>query len=55
MKEGERIQPVRNITVAGNFYDMLKKISAIGDELYWDQYRGSLMPRIRFSDVAISG
>ena len=55
MKDSKRIQPVRNITVAGNFYDMLKKISAIGDELYWDQYRGALMPHIRFSDVAISG
>ena len=29
-KDGERIQAVRGITVAGNFYEMLNKISMIG-------------------------
>jgi len=55
MNDGERLQPVRNITIAGNFYEMLKKISAVGTELFWDQGRTSLMPHIRFSDIAISG
>jgi PmbA protein len=46
---------VRGITVAGNFYEMLKKIAAIGEVQKWNWQRGSLMPSIRFSDVAISG
>ena len=54
-RDGERIQPVRNITVAGNFYDMLKKVSAIGDELFWNLERSAFMPHIRFADVAVSG
>lgn len=54
-KDGERIQAVRGITVAGNFYEMLKKISMIGDQQHWNESRSALMPRIRFADVAISG
>ena len=52
---GQRVQPVRNITVAGNFYQMLQKISAIGDECFWNIERTALMPHIRFADMAISG
>ena len=54
-EDGERIQPVRGITVAGNFYEMLNKINLIGDTQYWNWQRSSLMPSIRFADVAISG
>ena len=54
-KNGERIAPVRGITVAGNFYQMLKKISLIGDHPSWDWQRNALMPVIRFSGLAISG
>ena len=54
-KDGERTQAVRGITVAGNFYEMLNKISMIGNQQYWDEGRSALMPSIRFSDLAISG
>jgi PmbA protein len=54
-KDGERIQAVRGITVAGNFYEMLNKISMIGSQQHWDEGRSALMPGIRFSDIAISG
>ena len=54
-KDGERIQAVRGITVAGDFYEMLNKISMIGNQQNWDEGRSALMPSIRFSDVAISG
>ena len=54
-RDGERIRPVRNITVAGNFYEMLKQIAAIGDMQHWNPERSALMARIRFADVAISG
>ena len=55
MTDGVRVRPIRNITIAGNFYDMLKKVSAVGDQLFWNQGRTTVMPHIRFSDVAISG
>ena len=54
-KDGERIQAVRGITVAGNFYEMLNKISMIGNQQHWNESRSALMPSIRFADVAISG
>ncbi len=54
-QDNDRIQPVRNITVAGNFYNMLNSISLIGDKQHWNWHRSALMPSIRFADVAISG
>ena len=54
-RDGERLQPVRNITVAGNFYEMLNRIAAIGDIQHWNPERSALMARIRFADVAVSG
>lgn len=54
-RNGERLRPVRNITVAGNFLDMQKKIVGIGDVQHWNADRSALMARIRFGDMAISG
>ena len=54
-RDGERIQAVRGITVAGNFYEMLNKIAMIGNRQHWNERRSALMPGIRFADVAISG
>lgn len=54
-EDGERIQPVRNITVAGNFYAMLNSIKLIGNQQNWNWRRSALMPSIRFADVAVSG
>ena len=33
LKDGKRVQPVEQITIAGNFYDVLKNIHAIGSDL----------------------
>lgn len=54
-RNGERIQPVRGITVAANFYQLLHRIAAIGNSQHWNWQRSTLLPAIRFSDVAISG
>ncbi|MFT5658090.1 MAG: PmbA protein [Gammaproteobacteria bacterium] len=54
-RDGERIHPVRSITVAGNFYELLQKVSMIGDKQFWNSSKSALMPSIRFADVAISG
>ena len=53
--DGQRIQPVRQITVAGNFFEMLERIRLIGDVANWNWSRSCLMPSIRFADVAVSG
>ncbi|TVQ45305.1 MAG: TldD/PmbA family protein [Gammaproteobacteria bacterium] len=54
-REGTRIAPVRGVTVAGNFYQMLKQIAAIGDTQHWNWQRTALMPTLRFAELAISG
>ncbi|MCH8551475.1 MAG: TldD/PmbA family protein [Natronospirillum sp.] len=54
-RDGQRLHPVRGITVAGNFYQMLQRIDAIGKQTYWTWGRSSCMPTLRFADVAISG
>ena len=54
-RDGERLRAVRNITVAGNFFELLKQIVGVGDVQHWNAGRSSLMARIRFADVAISG
>ncbi|MDG1234472.1 MAG: TldD/PmbA family protein [Pseudomonadales bacterium] len=54
-EDGQRLQPVRGITVAGNFYDMLNKIALIGDKQFWNWEKSALMPHIRFADMAVSG
>lgn len=51
----DRIQPVRNITVAGNFYAMIQAIRDIGDTLHWNWQKSSCLPMIRFADLSVSG
>ena len=54
-EHGERVRAVRGITVAGNFYEMLRKIALIGDQQFWNWEKSAMMPHIRFEDIAISG
>jgi len=54
-RNGERIQAVRGITVAANFFELLKRIAVIGDTAQWNWRRSVKMPTLRFGDVAISG
>ncbi|MGA1758784.1 MAG: metallopeptidase TldD-related protein, partial [Pseudomonadales bacterium] len=56
LREGaQRIQPVRNLTVAGNFYSMINDVRDIGDTLHWNWQRSSCLPMIRFADISVSG
>lgn len=54
-RNGEKQQAIRGITVAGNFYQMLNAIEAIGDTQHWNWQKGSLMPSIRFAQLTVSG
>ncbi|QUJ69474.1 TldD/PmbA family protein (plasmid) [Photobacterium sp. GJ3] len=54
-RDGQRIQPVRGITVAGNFYQMIKAIDAVGNQLENDYERDFFAPKIRFSGLSIAG
>lgn len=54
-KNGERVQPVRGITVAGNFYQMLQAIEAIGDTIHADHGKSFFAPLIRFAKLSVAG
>ncbi|MGF1688370.1 TldD/PmbA family protein [Photobacterium japonica] len=54
-RDGKRVQPVRGITVAGNFYQMIKAIDAVGDTLQHDHSRDFFAPIIRFNKLNIAG
>jgi len=54
-KDAEKIQAVRGITVAGNFYHMLNNIKAIGNIQKWNWAKSDLVVDIRFADLTVSG
>ena len=54
-RDGVRIQPVRGITVAGNFYRLLGELEAVGDRLHHDDGKGFYAPLIRFGGLSIAG
>ncbi|WP_062268379.1 TldD/PmbA family protein [Endozoicomonas arenosclerae] len=54
-RDGKRVQPVRGITVAGNFYKMLNEIDAMGSVLETSQSRNFYSPVIRFARLSIGG
>ncbi len=54
-KDGKRIQPVKEITVAGNFNKLLLGIARMGSELKHNHSLSTFGPLIRFSDLYIAG
>lgn len=54
-RDGRRIQPVRGITVAGNFYKMLNEIDAVGNTLIPTYSKQFFAPMIRFARLNIAG
>jgi PmbA protein len=54
-RDGKRIQAVRGITVAGNFYTMLKEIVAISDQVSPDHGHTFFAPHIRFGGLNVAG
>ncbi|MCH7372735.1 TldD/PmbA family protein [Aeromonas sp. MR16] len=54
-RDGVRVQPVRGITVAGNFYRLLGELEAVGGQLHHDDGKGFYAPLIRFGGLSIAG
>ncbi|MEZ8140580.1 Zn-dependent protease [Enterovibrio norvegicus FF-33] len=54
-RDGKRLKPVRGITVAGNFYTMIKEVEAVGSTVM-PNYDGCFFaPLIRFARLNIAG
>ncbi len=54
-KDGKRIQPVKEITIAGNFNKLLFGITRMGADLKHNNSMGTFSPLIRFSDLYVAG
>ncbi|GAL33560.1 TldE protein [Vibrio maritimus] len=54
-RDGVRVQPVRGITVAGNFYKMLQEVDAVGDNQLTNDSRTFFAPNVRFARLSIGG
>ncbi|SDB31019.1 TldD/PmbA family protein [Eubacterium oxidoreducens] len=58
VRDGKAAEPVNQITVAGNFYQMLKDIIAVGDDLEMGIPKGSSIfgaPSVLVASMAIAG
>jgi PmbA protein len=56
LMDGEEIiQAVNGITVAGNFYQMMKEIDGLGTELKANSSYNFFSPEIRFSNLTVAG
>ena len=54
VENGQKVRPLTLITVAGNFFDLLNDVWAVGDDLEW-QLRSITSPSILFRKAAIGG
>lgn len=57
VKEGKIVKPVNQITIAGNFFDLLKDIESLGDDLVFGLPEGINVgsPTLKIKALAISG
>ena len=54
INKGKKVQPVALVTVAGNFIDMLKKVTMVGNKLKMTYY-GITSPAIKVESMPVSG
>ena len=54
VKNGKKAFGVSLVTVAGNYLDLMKEVSAVGSDLEWS-YRSIACPSVLFTGAAISG
>ena len=58
IRDGKRVHAVKNFTVSDNFYEVLKKITAIGQDLIFSPARGGCTfgsPCVWVKDMAVAG
>ncbi len=54
IQNGKKAYPVEQITVAGNFYQLLEQIQAVGNDLFFAQ-SGKGSPSVRVKEMDIAG
>lgn len=49
------VQPVNNITISGNIFDLLKSIVGLGNKIHLSAHRSFFSPTIRFASLSVAG
>lgn len=55
MKDGQIQQHVKDVTLSGNFYEILQQIQAVGDRLEPSSTHSFFSPEIRFGSLSVAG
>lgn len=55
VENGKKTRPVKNITIADNFFNILKKVDAISDTVVFGTGSDFGAPEMLFSDISVSG
>lgn len=58
IENGAKSRPAKNFTISGNFYQLLKDITMVGDDLWFSTPRGGCCfgsPTIAIKDIAVAG
>ena len=55
VQDGVKTAPIKNFTVADNFYRLLKKVAAVSSEIKFGVGSSYGSPEVLFTDVAVSG
>ena len=55
VEEGKKVRPVKNFTIADNFFALLKKIDAIADTVEFGTGSSYGAPEILVKDISVSG
>lgn len=55
VKDGQRVKPVKGVTVSGNFHKMLLGLNILGSKLEHTTSKGFFAPRMRFENISIAG
>ena len=55
MRNGQKEQVVKDVTISGNFYELLKQIVSMGRNLEASTSHGFFSPEIRFGGLSVAG
>ena len=55
VRDGKKAAPIKNFTVADNFYQLLNKVTAVSSELKFGEGSDNGAPEVLFTGVAVSG
>jgi len=55
MRNGQILQSVKGVTIAGNFYKMMNSVAAIGNQIHANNHKTFFAPMIRFHGMKIAG